>query len=181
MPPIAYTARGYLSLLLLLAPLLLVWLVPAVPHAAEALVISAAGLAITGVVLCVVNIAQAGRARVTTGRAVLYGPLLVPLSYAVLFGIAAPWRDGCQGDDRGTAHAQMADIAKAADIYRVKTGRYPSTLHELIQPLEPLIIDRVPLDPWSRPYRYDRDGDRYRLCSAGPDAHAYTADDLCSD
>ena len=54
----------------------------------------------------------------------------------------------------------MDTILRAADIFHTTTGRYPGSVREMVdakdkdgQPINSL--ERFPLDPWGREYRYE--------------------------
>jgi general secretion pathway protein G len=57
-----------------------------------------------------------------------------------------------------TAQTQAYEIAKACDLYKLQTGSYPTQaegLEVLVSPTHgPAIMERLPQDPWSRPYNY---------------------------
>lgn len=161
-------------------PAALAVLARAAPEWGDACLIPAAGLLLAGAVSSAINSVQAVRERVVVGRAVIHAPLIVLLGYGALASAVA-WSvtEACPGAHLETARVQLTDLARGADLYRLETGRFPRALAELTRPLEPPLIERLPTDPWSRAYRYRRDGDAYRLCSDGPDGRASTEDDLC--
>jgi general secretion pathway protein G len=84
---------------------------------------------------------------------------------------------------RVKAIADMKSVAQALDLYRLDAGTYPTTQQGLAalveRPTAPPAparwnpqgyLDRVPVDPWGRPYVYFRsDGDRYELRCLGAD------------
>jgi general secretion pathway protein G len=79
--------------------------------------------------------------------------------------------------------ADLKSIAQALDLYRLDAGAYPTSQQGLIALVErPALppapvrwnpagyLDRVPVDPWNRPYVYFRsEDDRYQLKSFGAD------------
>lgn len=79
------------------------------------------------------------------------------------------------------AQAQIANIAKALDIYRVDVGRYPETEQGLAAlnagPANepkwrgPYLQKAVPQDPWGRAYLYKSPGEHgdFDLVSLGKD------------
>lgn len=103
---------------------------------------------------------------------------------------------GCQ---RGGEHFSQTDndfssIGNALEMYRLNGGCLPSTeqgLAALVERPEGLpvpqrwfrICDKVPLDPWGRPYRYrclepaTASDPGYDIWSMGPDGISGTADD----
>ncbi len=81
-----------------------------------------------------------------------------------------------------------ANIALALDLFETDIGHYPDTLDELMQQgnnaeWKGPYLKRKPIDPWKRPYKYERlsDVDKdYRLCSEGPSTKN-SEDDICND
>jgi general secretion pathway protein G len=81
------------------------------------------------------------------------------------------------------AIADVKSVAQALDLYRLDAGVYPSTEQGLAALVErPAVppapphwnpagyLDRLPIDPWGRPYVYFRtQADRYQLKSLGAD------------
>jgi len=79
--------------------------------------------------------------------------------------------------------ADLKSVAQALDLYRLDAGAYPTTQQGLAalveRPTAPPVparwnphayLDRIPLDPWGRPYVYFRsEADRYQLKSLGAD------------
>jgi general secretion pathway protein G len=83
-----------------------------------------------------------------------------------------------------TAHLQIENLASAVNLFRIDTGRLPTRdegLDVLVHApadgtewLGPYLTkDRVPLDPWGRPYVYDVDptGARFTIVSYGGYGH----------
>lgn len=80
-----------------------------------------------------------------------------------------------------TARAQIEGIAKAVDLYRLDTGKFPSSEQGLgvltARPTNeakwngPYLQKEVPLDPWGRPYVYKSPGEHgdYDIASLGKD------------
>jgi general secretion pathway protein G len=100
---------------------------------------------------------------------------------------------------KGTqARNDFASLTNALQMYRLNAGRYPTTEQGLdalvnrpaIDPQPRMwtqIADRVPLDPWARPYHYrwepgsKPDTETFVLWSFGKDGKDGTADDIQSD
>lgn len=91
--------------------------------------------------------------------------------------------------EQTTAKAQIESFAKALDIFRLHTGRYPTTaegLNALIaKPVNvrnwagPYLEKQVPLDPWSNKYIYKSPGSQGRdfdIISYGSDGQPGGAD-----
>lgn len=108
--------------------------------------------------------------------------LVVLVVLGLLAGIVAPRYFAQIGHSEATvARAQIEALSKALDIYRLNTGRYPSTeqgLQALVtQPNDeprwagPYLPRGVPPDPWGREYVYRSPGEfgEYDLFSLGRD------------
>jgi len=79
------------------------------------------------------------------------------------------------------ARADLQRIADALEKYRTDRGNYVvSDSHAvLIDHLSPRYIrDVIRLDPWSQPYKYVGQKDRFTLVSPGPDGKDGTEDDI---
>lgn len=80
-----------------------------------------------------------------------------------------------------TAQSQIQSLSKALDMYRLDTGKYPSSdqgLIALVQKPEnepnwngPYLQKTVPADPWVHPYVYKSPGEHgeFDLASYGKD------------
>ena len=82
---------------------------------------------------------------------------------------------------RSAATDELSTIAKALGEYRRERGSFVVSDKEsvLIDHLSPKYLPRViRVDPWSRPYQYDGQQDRYSLRSLGPDGKPNTGDDI---
>lgn len=175
--------RNQIALLMVLSPVILMWLPLLGEVGASVWAASVAVLVPTGALLAAVVLVQAVRQRVAMRRGDLAAPLLVVLAYLGLVGLIR-WTLWNNWDEArpDTARVQASDIAKAAQLYRVKTGRFPSALEELTTHAAPAkrpIMERIPPDPWERPYRYRVTDGSISICSDGEDGHASTDDDLC--
>jgi general secretion pathway protein G len=91
---------------------------------------------------------------------------------------------------RTKAQADIAELKTALDRYHLDNGYYPTTdqgLRALVTlpttGIVPLVydsggyIERLPRDPWGKPYFYQSDGNSYVLKSLGPDG-VESADDI---
>ena len=56
-----------------------------------------------------------------------------------------------------TARANISQIEEGLKLYKLNNGRYP-TAEEGLAALVPGTVDRLPNDPWGRPYRYSVPG-----------------------
>ncbi len=80
--------------------------------------------------------------------------------------------------------AQIKHIGNALQAYATHVGELPDSLQALRERPEgakqwagPYFSQDLE-DVWGAPYRYQRDGDRYTLTSAGPDGKFGTGDDI---
>ncbi|MEW5854008.1 MAG: type II secretion system protein GspG [Myxococcota bacterium] len=91
-------------------------------------------------------------------------------------------------DKTVVARAQALELAKAVEIHKLLTGRYPSNAEGLtaltlsLPGAQGPILERLPLDPWKQPWRYENPGVHnpasFDLYSAGPDTYAGNDDDV---
>ena len=108
--------------------------------------------------------------------------LVVLVVLGLLAGIVAPRYFNQLGKSEAKeARAQIEGLARALDLYRLDTGRYPSTeqgLDALVKaPSDeprwagPYLQKGLPLDPWGRAYVYAAPGrnGEYDLVSLGKD------------
>jgi general secretion pathway protein G len=83
---------------------------------------------------------------------------------------------------RTKAQADISELKQALDRYYLDNGSYPTTdqgLQALVTPPtsgqvpsnyeEGGYVEKIPNDPWGRPYVYQSDGSTYVLKSYGPD------------
>lgn len=105
------------------------------------------------------------------------------------WALLVPWIVECglpYESNRKAAAQQMRHLEIAIDLYRLRTGRLPSSedgLDVLIQPLPPdeaPLMRELPLDPWGHRYFYTSNGTKYSIVSAGLDGLVGTADDVTS-
>lgn len=83
-----------------------------------------------------------------------------------------------------TTKVQMKNLADAIELYRIKIGRYPQNLNELVTPPEGRkpIVDRIPKDGWDADFVYIHPGQhnqgKFDLQSKGPDGITDNEDDV---
>lgn len=108
--------------------------------------------------------------------------LVVVVIIGLLASLVAPRYFGQVGkSNTGVARAQIEQLGKALDTYRLDVGTYPTTdqgLQALIAKPDgvdrwqgPYLQKQVPGDPWGRAYHYKSPGDHgdYDLSSYGSD------------
>jgi general secretion pathway protein G len=108
--------------------------------------------------------------------------LVVVVIIGLLAGLVAPKFMGQVGkSNTSIARAQIEQLGKALDTYRLDVGTYPTTeqgLQALVVKPDgverwqgPYLVKGVPPDPWGRPYRYKVPGDHgdYDMTSYGLD------------
>jgi general secretion pathway protein G len=109
--------------------------------------------------------------------------LVVMVIIGLLAGFVAPQYFGqVAKSERKTARAQIVELEKALDQYRLDTGHYPTSEQGLAalntRPANetrwdgPYLRKAVPLDPWGRPYVYSspgRSGTDFDLISLAKD------------
>jgi general secretion pathway protein G len=123
-----------------------------------------------------------GRRRAEAGFTLI--ELLVVLVILVLLaGLVAPRVIGYLGSSRTkAAKVQVQSLATALELFKVDTGRYPSTGEGLKALVEappgtavwngPYLAKKdVPTDPWGRPYAYRSPGEHgaFDILSLGAD------------
>jgi general secretion pathway protein G len=108
--------------------------------------------------------------------------LVVVVIIGLLAGLVAPRYFGQVGkSNTNIARAQIEQLGKALDTYRIDVGAYPTSeqgLQALVAKPDgvdrwqgPYLQKQVPGDPWGRAYRYKAPGDHsdYDLSSYGSD------------
>lgn len=69
---------------------------------------------------------------------------------------------------RFSASATIENLRLKIEVYRLEHGSYPATLEGISKKL----------DPWGKPYLYNRDENTFSILSNGPDGRKGTADDI---
>ena len=85
--------------------------------------------------------------------------------------------------------ASISAISTQIDVFQLDTGRLPNSLDELINQPSGVSNWNGPYirggsaalaDAWGTPFRYTREGNSYRISSAGPSQQMGTDDDITS-
>jgi general secretion pathway protein G len=109
--------------------------------------------------------------------------LVVMVIIGLLAGFVAPqYFSQVSKSERKAARAQIVELEKALDQFRLDVGRYPTTEQGLAALLArpanlakwdgPYLRKSVPLDPWGHPYVYAQpgaNGAEFDLTSLGKD------------
>lgn len=90
--------------------------------------------------------------------------------------------------NKRAATAQMSQLSSAVKQYQLMLQQLPPSLDALVnQPAELAnpgdwvkLLDKVPNDPWNRPYEYKVSGATFELRSTGSDGQTGTSDDITS-
>ncbi len=131
------------------------------------------GSAVAGLVLGYVNLVGS---LLTIGFVVLF-----------MFGAAVAVQSQLSDAMNDTAQLQVRELTNALELYKIKTGQFPSTdegLEVLANPegSRRPIMDLIPTDPWNQEYEYRSPGvhhpNRFDLWSRGPDGVTATDDDI---
>lgn len=108
--------------------------------------------------------------------------LLVVAILGVLATVAIMNTQGLSDETRKTAtRASISAIENAARTYEIRTGRFPESLDQLLQPMgdRPALLDKkAETDAWGMPFAYKKTSSFIEVRSAGPDAAINTSDDL---
>ena len=82
--------------------------------------------------------------------------------------------------------ASIAAICTAIDMYEVDTGKFPSSMDNLVQASGepnwngPYLKGGVPVDQWGTAFNYSQQSGSYKVSSAGPDRQSGSGDDITS-
>lgn len=120
--------------------------------------------------------------------------LIEVLLVVAILGILAAVVVGNFGQHGETARiratrASIAAISTQVDVFQLDVGRLPNSLDELINQPSGVSNWNGPYvrggsaalaDAWGTPFRYTREGNSYRISSAGPSQQMGTDDDITS-
>lgn len=112
--------------------------------------------------------------------------LLVLIIIVVIAGFGIRALSGTlQKAKKDEAKARLGVLATSLKEYQLMVGTLPDDLEGLVtQPAnaDPAkwvkILEKLPVDPWERPYEYKPAGEGFELRSLGPDGQSGTADDI---
>jgi hypothetical protein len=179
--------RNRAALAMVLSPFLLIWKSAAVfRRSLDVWAVACVALVAAGAILALANVMQAARARCADGeRRALTAPLWIVLVYVSVFAKIGwtLWRDEVEARP-DTVRVQARELYKAVELYRIKYRLPTPRRSKTSRPSGPRtprpLMERIPSDPWERPYRYVvRSGNSITICSDGEDEQPATDDDLC--
>lgn len=110
--------------------------------------------------------------------------LLVVAILGILAGVMVFSTKGRIGQTQiGACRTSIQGICTAIDVYEVDNGTIPASLDALMKKSNEMnwrgpYLRQEPLDPWGTKFNYTREGDEYKVISAGPDGQLGTADDI---
>lgn len=113
--------------------------------------------------------------------------LLVLIILVVIAGFAIRNFAGTlDQSNRRAARVQIGQLSAAIKQYQLTMGGLPSSLEALqTQPSDLAnpgdwvqLLEKVPVDPWNKPYEYKNNGSTFELRSLGPDGQSGTSDDV---
>lgn len=115
--------------------------------------------------------------------------LLVLIILVVIAGFAIRNFTGVLDQaNKKAATAQIAQLSTTIKQYQLMMQQLPSSLDALMnQPADlanpgdwTKLLDKIPVDPWNRPYEYKVNGSSFELRSLGADGQSGTSDDIVS-
>ncbi len=88
--------------------------------------------------------------------------------------------------NKRAATAQLAQLSSAVKQYQLMMQQLPPSLDALMNQPSDLanpgdwtkLLDKIPADPWNRPYEYKVNGSTFELRSVGADGQSGTSDDI---
>lgn len=113
--------------------------------------------------------------------------LLVLIILVVIAGFAIQNFSGIQDSaNKKAATAQISQLSSAVKTYQLLMQQLPPNLEALVSPPADLAnpgewakqLEKVPNDPWQRPYEYKVNGSSFEIRSTGPDGQSGTSDDI---
>lgn len=108
--------------------------------------------------------------------------LLVVAILGVLATVAIMNTQGMGNEARISAtRSSISAIEQAARTYEIRTGKFPDSLDQLLQPMgdrPPLLDKKASSDSWGVPFAYKKTNTFIEIRSAGKDGAMNTEDDL---
>ena len=107
--------------------------------------------------------------------------LVVIVILGMLAAVAVVKTQGMTGEAAVAATRQsIAAIKTAADMYEIRTGKYPDSISALTQPIgdRPALLEKKPQDAWGNDFQLRRKDKGIEIRSAGPDGSFNTQDDI---
>jgi general secretion pathway protein G len=113
--------------------------------------------------------------------------LLVLIILVVIAGFAIQNFTGIQDTaNKKAAVTQIGQLSNACKTYQLLMRQLPPNLEALVSAPAELEnpgewtkqLEKVPLDPWNRPYEYKVNGSSFEIRSVGPDGQSGTSDDI---
>jgi general secretion pathway protein G len=80
------------------------------------------------------------------------------------------------------AKAEITKLSGYVKLYKMDTGKYPTTEEGLDAVADAGFMEEVPADPWKSDYEYESPGShgkKFEICSLGPDEDD-DVDDICN-
>ena len=108
--------------------------------------------------------------------------LLVVAILGILATVAIMNVGGMGEEARVSAtRTSIAAIEQAARMFEIRTGKYPDSIDQLLQPMgdrQPLLDAKSKNDQWGNPFAFKKTSNFIEIRSAGKDGAMNTQDDL---
>jgi general secretion pathway protein G len=128
------------------------------------------------------------RQRLNRAAFTLMEVMLVLVIIVVIAGLGIRTLGGSfQQAKVNTAKASIATLSNSVKEYQIEigNGNLPQSLEALVsQPSDVEAgawfakLDKLPMDPWNKPFEYEVTGTTFKIKSSGPDSVAGTPDDI---
>ena len=108
--------------------------------------------------------------------------LLVVAILGILATVAIMNVGGMSEEARVSAtRTSIAAIEQAARMFEIRTGKYPDSIDQLLQPMgdrQPLLDAKSKNDQWGNPFAFKKTSNFIEIRSAGKDGAMNTQDDI---
>ena len=108
--------------------------------------------------------------------------LLVVAILGILATVAIMNVGGMSEEARVSAtRTSIAAIEQAARMFEIRTGKYPDSIDQLLQPMgdrQPLLDAKSKNDQWGNPFAFKKTSNFIEIRSAGSDGAMNTQDDI---